>query len=162
MSVARVISKGEGMLDSIDGLAEEDRGMFDEVTACNRTSSFVKKSATVLGMGRPPTASEAPLGTQGQAHSKYHCTCSICVKESAVKRFEAKEDVHEELFMGEERSFTWLLEHLTPKDNEKIRGCQLLFPDTVVFHKGRVKFIARTDKEGFLTYNKQAQKMSLH
>ena len=68
MSVARVISKGEGMLDSIDGLAEEDRGMFDEVTACNRTSSFVKKSATVLGMGRPPTASEAPLGTQGQSN----------------------------------------------------------------------------------------------
>ena len=157
----RGTSKVDAHLESTDGMGIDERGMFDEVNASgsSRPSFNVKKSATVRSFGKPQPQGGEPTSMRdlhGQANSKYHCTCSICHKESTIKIVEVKTDVREELFAGEERSFTWLLEHLTPKDNEKIRGCHLLFPDTVVFHKGRVKFIARTDKEGFLTYNKQA------
>ena len=39
--------------------------------------------------------------------------------------------------------------------HDKICGCQLLIPDTAFFEGGRIKFLAKTDKEdGCLVYYK--------
>lgn len=52
----------------------------------------------------------------------------------------------------------WLLEHLLPP-NEMIKGCELIFPDTVFFEKGKAKVIIRMDKEFCLQANKNPTKL---
>ena len=54
---------------------------------------------------------------------------------------------------GFERSFMWLLEHLLPP-NDMIKGCELIFPDTVFFEKGKAKVIIKMDKEWCLIANR--------
>ena len=58
------------------------------------------------------------------------------------------------------RDFQWLMQHLLPI-NEKIRGCELIFPDTVLFHRGKPKVIIRNDKEYCLMAVKQMSKLNL-
>ena len=58
------------------------------------------------------------------------------------------------------RDFGWLMTHLLPC-NEKIRGCELIFPDTVFFRKGKPKVIIKNDKEYCLVTVKQINKLNL-
>jgi hypothetical protein len=53
------------------------------------------------------------------------------------------------------KKFPWLLEHLLPC-NDKVAGCEISFPDSVVFLNGKPKFVAKTDKDGFMTGIKNA------
>ena len=46
-------------------------------------------------------------------------------KKDTDKLFEAR-------IQGVKKDFLWLMEHLLPY-NEKIKGCELIFPDTVFF-----------------------------
>jgi len=62
---------------------------------------------------------------------------------------------------GESQKFIWLIEKLIPI-NEKIKGCEIKFPDTVIFHRGKPRCIIKTDKDGCLITNKNANKMTLH
>jgi hypothetical protein len=58
------------------------------------------------------------------------------------------------------RDFQWLMHHLLPI-NEKIRGCELIFPDTVLFQRGKPKVIIRNDKEYCLMAVRQMSKLNL-
>jgi len=46
-------------------------------------------------------------------------------------------------------------------NSDKIKGAQILFPDTVFFEEGKPSFIARVDKEGCLFKITQASKLAL-
>jgi hypothetical protein len=79
----------------------------------------------------------------------------------SVKVYSNKNERDESLYeAGEDRRFCWFLEHLLPI-NEKIRGCSIIFPDSVIFSKGKPKFIAKNDREGCLMVIKQASKLNL-
>lgn len=58
------------------------------------------------------------------------------------------------------RDFQWLMNHLLPI-NDKIRGCELIFPDTVLFMRGKPKVIIRNDKEFCLMAVRQMSKLNL-
>ncbi len=84
------------------------------------------------------------------AHGKFTCDCTICIEQTQPERldiYQNKLDVREHLYQsGFERKFSWFLEHLLAI-NEKIRGCELVFPDTVLFNRGKPKLILKSDKE---------------
>ena len=46
-------------------------------------------------------------------------------------------------------------------NNDKIKGAQILFPDTVFFDEGKPSFIARVDKDGCLFKITQSSKIAL-
>lgn len=50
--------------------------------------------------------------------------------------------------------------HLLPS-NDKIRGCELIFPDTVLFSKGKPKLIIKNDREYCLMAVRQMSKLNL-
>lgn len=52
------------------------------------------------------------------------------------------------------------MQHLLPI-NDKIRGCELIFPDTVLFQRGKPKVIIRNDKEFCLMAVRQMSKLNL-
>lgn len=53
------------------------------------------------------------------------------------------------IFFEEEIQFRDLIEKLFA-NSDKIKGAQILFPDTVFFDEGKPLFIARIDKDGCL------------
>jgi len=57
-------------------------------------------------------------------------------------------------------SFAQLVDWMFPS-SDKIKGAQILFPDTVFFEEGKPAFIARIDKEGCLVKVTQASKLGL-
>ena len=105
------------------------------------------------------------------ALGKFSCHCNICEKQirppdkpipstlrsvpvqtrKAIKGLD-REKAYKQVG-GFERNFLWLLEHLLPP-NDMIKGCELIFPDTVFFEKGKAKVIIRMDKEFCLQGNK--------
>jgi hypothetical protein len=64
------------------------------------------------------------------------------------KRNEVKEQ--NEIFNlrvpGNERGFLWLMEKLLPP-SDQIKGCELLFPETVFFEQGKPKSLIKSDKD---------------
>jgi len=68
--------------------------------------------------------------------------------------------VYKGLYRGDERDFSWLMYHLLPY-SDKIKGCELIFPDTVFFEDGVPKVIIRTDKDFCLKGDKQISKLNL-
>lgn len=52
------------------------------------------------------------------------------------------------------------MEHLLPS-NDKIRGCEILFPDTAIFFKGKPKIIIKNDNEHCLMAVRQITKLNL-
>jgi hypothetical protein len=50
--------------------------------------------------------------------------------------------------------------HLLPL-NDKIRGCELIFPDTVFFYRGKPRFIVKNDREYCLLPIRQLSKLNL-
>ena len=61
---------------------------------------------------------------------------------------------------GEPQTFYWLMQHLLSY-SEKIKGCELIFPDTVFFENGDAKSIIKTDKDFCLISVKNQSKLSL-
>ena len=59
-----------------------------------------------------------------------------------------------------EKKFNWLIEHLLPA-SEKIWGCELIFPDTALFFRGKPKVIIRNDRECCLMAVKLETKLNL-
>jgi len=43
------------------------------------------------------------------------------------------------------------MEHLLPSHPDKFRGCELIFPDTVLYHKGKPTMLLKFDKQFCLT-----------
>lgn len=85
-----------------------------------------------------------------KANSYFSCECAVC-KQQITKgaRFEIKKTMNLEILTGKRIPFSQLIEYLLPP-NEKVKGCQVLFTDTVFFAHGKPQFIARNDKEGCL------------
>ena len=48
------------------------------------------------------------------------------------------------------------MERLVPI-NEKIRGWEINFPDTLFFHKGKPKMMVKSDRDGYLISRKKAR-----
>ena len=70
------------------------------------------------------------------AHGKFSCDCTICIEQTkpeyALDVFINQIEIREHLYDGIERDFQWLLYHLLPI-NDKIKGCELIIPDTALF-----------------------------
>ncbi len=62
---------------------------------------------------------------------------------------EVKKKFNTSIFYEEELQFRDLIEKLFA-NNDKIKGAQILFPDTVFFDEGKPLFLARIDKDGCL------------
>jgi hypothetical protein len=52
------------------------------------------------------------------------------------------------------------MEHLLPY-SEKIRGCELLFPDTVFYSNGKPKIFIKSDKDHCLVSTKSMSKLAV-
>ena len=78
-----------------------------------------------------------------------------------MRKFNVKTKIPEDLYMGDLKDFSWLVEKLfSPSD--KIKGCELLFVDAVFFNsKGKPKFIAKTEKDGCIICVKNPNKLKL-
>lgn len=59
---------------------------------------------------------------------------------------------------GQHMDFLWLMEHLLPY-SDKIKGCELIFPDTVFYVNGKARIFIRSDKEQFLVGTKALSKL---
>ena len=71
-----------------------------------------------------------------------------------------KTDQFYKQYQGFEKDFPWLVEHLLPF-SEKIKGCEIVFPDTVFFRGGLPVMIVKMDKDFCLTSIKNKSKLSL-
>lgn len=74
--------------------------------------------------------------------------------------FGAKKAINMKLLFENPTSFVQVIEWLFAS-SEKIKGAQILFPDTAFFEDGKPSFIARIDKEGCIIKITQASKISL-
>jgi hypothetical protein len=45
-----------------------------------------------------------------------------------------------------QHTFLWLMEHLLPL-NDKFKGCELIFPDTVFFSRGKPIQVIKSDRD---------------
>jgi hypothetical protein len=64
------------------------------------------------------------------------------------------------MYEGIDRKFSWLMEHLLPI-NEKIKGCEMIFPDTVIFSKGKPRLIIKNDRDHCLIGVRHPSKLNL-
>eukprot|EP00347_Sterkiella_histriomuscorum_P018862 403343887 len=105
-----------------------------------------------------------PTIKANHANGKFTCECTICLEQTKPEYhldiYQNQLDVREHLFQGMNRDFHWLMQHLLPI-NEKIRGCELLFPDSVLFQRGKPKIILKNDKEFCLMPIRQLSKFNL-
>jgi hypothetical protein len=53
------------------------------------------------------------------------------------------------------------LENLLPSHVEKFKGCELIFPETVLFKGGKPKMMVKTDKDFCLVATKNPDKLKL-
>ena len=65
-------------------------------------------------------------------------------------KLEVKQSVDFRLLEGKQITFAQLITYMLPP-NDKLKGCQVLFPDTVFFVGGKPHFISKNDREGYLT-----------
>lgn len=70
-------------------------------------------------------------------------------------------EVNELLYEGISRDFFWLMHSLLPT-NDKVKGCELIFPDTAFFKKGKPAIVIKSDTRDFcLVGVRQPKKLSL-
>lgn len=110
------------------------------------------------------------------ADGAFSCTCDVCkaglvqgvrqrglreIPEKLTKclRIREQSDNYAK-YGGFPKSFKWFIEHLMPpaEQEQMIKGCEILFPDTVFFEKGKAKSIVKMDKDYCLqTITKEAR-----
>lgn len=61
---------------------------------------------------------------------------------------------------GFKQGFKWLMEHLLPP-SDKIKGCELIFPDTAFFDNGVLNLMIKMDKDFCLEGVKNKKKLSV-
>jgi hypothetical protein len=67
---------------------------------------------------------------------------------AAALNHDSQLDVNEMLYEGIPRDFLWLMQSLLPV-GDKIKGCELIFPDTVFFKKGKPIIVVKSDPRDF-------------
>lgn len=93
-----------------------------------------------------------------QCAGGFACQCSICTGVVRVERRTqvaltvSQDDMHGDLrelvFEGIPRDFEWLMRSLLP-ESDKVKGCELIFPDTVFFKKGKPVLIIKSDMRDY-------------
>jgi hypothetical protein len=106
----------------------------------NSEKQQLKKEKTRRDQSKGSSDEEIFKG-EGDAHGGFTCTCNLCFEQSKplmdFDLLNKRQDVREYLYKdGVPRKFTWFIDKLLPC-NPKIRGCEIVFPDTAIFHKGR-------------------------
>jgi hypothetical protein len=110
-----------------------------------------KKSPTKEG-GKGKKDKEASgngeYGEDNKARAFFKCECMVCkVQVTKGHLFEVKKKIDMKLLNDTPVQFAQMIEWLFAS-NDKIKGAQILFPDTVFFEDGKPSFIAKVDKEG--------------
>lgn len=105
---------------------------------------------------------EKPKFTKEEyARAFFKCECIVCKTQVTHEMMLLeKKKFNAAIYYEEEVQFRDLIEKMFP-NSDKIKGAQILFPDTVFFEDGKPLFIARIDKDGCLTKISQASKLSL-
>ena len=110
-------------------------------------------------MKKKKQESDEDKGEEERGSAFFSCQCKVCQAQlSRVQVVKQKEDLH--LLMDTPTPFVQLIEWMFPS-SDKIKGAQILFPDTVFFEEGKPAFIARIDKEGCLVKVTQPSKLGL-
>ena len=65
---------------------------------------------------------------------------SIIDRETYYRRFE-----------GEEKDFIWLMEMMLGP-NDRVKGCEVIFPDTVLFKNGKPTVVIKMDTRDYCLY----------
>ena len=100
-------------------------------------------------------------GEEDKARAFFKCECMVC-KEQVIKGhlFEIKKKTDMRLLTDTPAQFVQIIEWLFA-NSDKIKGAQVMFPDTVFFEDGKPSFIAKIDKEGCMQKITQPSKLSL-
>jgi len=105
-----------------------------------------------------------------QCAGGFACQCDICTSQVRVERRAAAAltinntdniEINEMLYEGISRDFFWLMHSLLPT-NDKVKGCELIFPDTAFFKKGKPVIVIKSDTRDFCLQGvKHPKKLSL-
>lgn len=111
---------------------------------------MLRRKRTTVRDKKKKTKPEDVLGEEERGKSFFYCVCKVC-KDQATKGhlFDEKKKVNLQILTHTQIEFVRLIEYLLAT-SDKIKGAQILFPDTVFFEDGKPNFIARIDKEGCL------------
>jgi hypothetical protein len=109
------------------------------------------------------------------AIGRFQCQCSVCINQIKGKLINTVHKMPEKLkkslsiidretyykrYSGFPKDFMWLIEHLLPF-SERIKGCELIFPDTIFFKNGKPHMVVKMDKDYCLTSLKSGEKLNL-
>lgn len=101
-------------------------------------------------------------GDDNKARAFFNCeNCMVCkVQVTKGHLFEVKKKINTSLLNDTPIQFPQLIEWMFAS-SDKIKGAQILFPDTVFFEDGKPSFIAKVDKEGCMIKITQPSKLGL-
>lgn len=97
------------------------------------------------------------------AEGKFICPCSVCQKK--MDKFGLKKmpktlltalsiidrETYYKRFEGEEKDFIWLMEMMLGP-NDRVKGCEVIFPDTVLFKNGKPTVVIKMDTRDYCLY----------
>lgn len=100
-----------------------------------------------------------------QCTGGFACDCTICMTQIRKERRAAATamlssehiEINEMLYEGVPRDFFWLMTNLLPA-SEKVKGCELIFPDTAFFKKGKPVIVIKSDPRDFCLLGIRNQK----
>lgn len=91
---------------------------------------------------------------------KLHCNLHKMPDQLKLSLTVIEREKNYEKFGGFRRDFTWFIEQLLPC-SDRIKGCEMIFPDTLFIKDGKPAFIAKMDTDFCLSAIKNRTKVSL-
>lgn len=91
---------------------------------------------------------------------KLHCNLRKMPDQLKLSLTVLEREKNYEKYGGYKKDFVWFMEHLLPY-SDRIKGCEMIFPDTLFVKKGKPAFIAKMDTDFCLTAIKNPTKLSL-
>lgn len=99
--------------------------------------------------------------TEGPEKAPPGCACIKHVPDYIRRTFQIKEMDHKLQHVGGfPQSFRWLMEHLLPP-SDRIKGCELIFPDTAFFSGGSLVLMIKMDKDFCVEGVRNRKKLSV-
>lgn len=113
---------------------------------------------------------ENAVATNNQCTGGFSCECSICKSQiriekrstvAATTKAQQENEINELLYEGIPRDFFWLM-HSLLASSDKVKGCELIFPDTAFFRKGKPVIVIKSDSKDYcLVGVRHPKKLSL-
>ena len=106
-------------------------------------------------------------GAEGGFFCQTNCAaCKFQLKTHAIDRMKQSMNpvetwINNNIKSIETEKFAWLIDHLLPPNPAKIKGCELIFPDTAFFEQGVCKCVIKNDEDYCLTAVRNPAKLSL-